>query len=97
MLAALLLIGGVLMLDSYRAHMDPAIRALAWSRGYVVLLHYGCTTGVTQVNDSDLHASFKRIYVSFETDDVIERALVDPGDIACSREQVMRLCLRQNT
>ena len=78
----------LLLLDSYRAHFDPRIQECAWLRGYVILFHYGNTTGVTQVNDIALHAAFKRIYVQFEVEDFVERALVDPGDISRSKQQV---------
>ena len=78
----------LLLLDSYRAHFDPRIQECAWLRGYVILFHYGNTTGVTQVNDIALHAAFKRIYVHYEVEDFVERALVDPGDISRSKQQV---------
>ena len=36
----------ILMCDAYKAHLDPAIRRLAWSRGYIVVYQGGGTTGI---------------------------------------------------
>ena len=38
----------ILMLDVAKSHCDPADTDIAWSRGYITLYHYGCTTGVAQ-------------------------------------------------
>jgi len=49
----------ILSLDAYKCHMDPAIAALAWSRGYVYasgVMVPGGATGVVQGPDTDLHA-----------------------------------------
>jgi len=52
----------ILSLDAYKCHMDPAVEALAWSRGYVRTSTHraswcqGGSTGVVQGPDTDLHA-----------------------------------------
>ena len=81
----------ILLLDSYSAHFDESIQRLCWDRGYILLFHYGHTTGVTQVNDTDLHGPFKRIYLDFEAQDFFDRQLMDPGDISRSRSEVSLL------
>ena len=81
----------ILLLDSYSAHFDESIQRLCWSRGYILLFHYGHTTGVTQVNDTDLHGPFKRIYLEFESQDFFDRQIMDPGDISRSRSEVSLL------
>ena len=46
----------VIILDWFAAHRDPAVAAIIQSRGHVLLLHGGGTTGYEQVNDTHLHA-----------------------------------------
>ena len=47
--------------------------------GYVTLFHYGCTTGVAQVNDTDLHAELERVYCELEQAAFNEQQLYEPG------------------
>ena len=54
------------MLDVAKSHLNPDLLKLAWSCGYVLLFHYGHTTGVAQVNDTDLHGAFEREYLEVE-------------------------------
>ena len=50
----------VVLLDSYAAHMDPAVAELLESRGYVLLLHGGGgTTAYSQPNDTNVHATLQ--------------------------------------
>ena len=56
----------ILLCDAFAAHMGSNVRRLAWQRGYIVILHGGGTTGVTQVNDTDLHQHLRRLYVEEE-------------------------------
>lgn len=79
----------LLYLDAFRAHLDPSISALAWERGYVAVYHGGCTTGITQVNDTDLHGQLESIYLELESISFAEQQLVDPGNIGRTRQQVM--------
>ena len=76
----------VLMMDVAKSHVQQAVTDLAWSRGYVVLYHYGHTTAVAQVNDTDLHAAFEREYVELETAAFTRQQLVDPSDISRRRQ-----------
>ena len=78
----------ILMMDSYKAHMSLRIRNLCWQRGYLVIFLRGHITGVLQVNDTDLHAPFKRIYESLEIARFSRKLLADPGDIAATRQEV---------
>ena len=77
----------ILLLDSYRAHWSEDIERCCWLRGYLVLYHYGNTTGVMQVNDTHVHAPFKRLFVAFEADSFAEKAMRDPGDIGRDRHE----------
>ena len=50
----------LLYLDAFAAHLDESVVDCAWGFGYFVVYHGGCTAGVTQVNDIDLHAALER-------------------------------------
>jgi hypothetical protein len=71
----------ILYMDVARSHVADEVQDLAWSRGYVPLYHYGHTTGVAQVNDTDCHADFQRIYLEFEQAAFNEQQLLEPGNI----------------
>ena len=79
----------ILMLDIAKSHCGDEITALAHSRGYVVLYHYGCTTGVAQVNDTHLHADFSRIYTNFECMAFAAQQQHDPGYIGRDLQEVV--------
>ena len=79
----------ILMLDSYRAHWSVDIEKCCWDHGYFVLYHYGNTTGVMQVNDTHLHAPFKKIYLAYEMETIMRQMEGDLGDIGRSRDQVL--------
>ena len=79
----------ILYMDAYRSHLGAQMFDLCWSRGYVLLYHYGCTTGIAQVNDTDLHAELERIYVELETFGFQEKQAIDPSDISRTRQEVM--------
>ncbi len=53
------------------------------------LYHGGCTTGITQVNDTDLHAAFEREYQVCEGETFFQQNLVEPGNIGRTRQQVI--------
>ena len=55
----------------------------------VLLFHHGCTTGITQVNDTDLHDAFSRDYVGLECQSFLDRQMVCPGDIGRSNQDVI--------
>jgi len=71
----------ILMLDVAASHCDPRVADVAWARGYIVLYHYGCTTAVAQVNDTDLHMEFSRVYMLFEQEAFLQQQVLDPGFI----------------
>lgn len=71
----------VLMLDVAASHCGDAVWQAAWSRGFVTLLHYGCTTGVCQVNDTALHGPLSRVYIDLEQGFFNEQQLHEPGNI----------------
>ena len=79
----------ILMLDVARSHVGDDVVSFAAARGYVTLFHYGCTTAVGQVNDTDLHAEFQRLYVELEQLAFHQRQLVDPGNISRSIQEVL--------
>ena len=76
-------------LDAYSAHLTDRVRNLAWERGYAMCYHGGCTTGICQVNDTDLHAAFEREYTACEMVTFFEQNLVDPGNIGRTRQQII--------
>ena len=79
----------LLYLDAYSAHMTAEVQDLAFERGFICMYHGGGTTGVAQVNDTDLHAAFEREYLNAEQESFLEQNLVDPGDISRTRQAVV--------
>ncbi len=79
----------ILYLDAYSAHLGDDVRDVAWARSYVVLYHWGCTTGVCQVNDTDLHAALERQYLYCESVSLVFQQERDPGNIGRTRQDVM--------
>ena len=79
----------ILMMDVARSHVGENVLDLAFSRGYVPLFHYGCTTGVCQVNDTDCHGAFQRIYIDFEQAFFNNQQLYDPGNISRTAQQLL--------
>jgi len=79
----------ILYLDVARSHVGDAVVDFAFSRGYLALFHYGCTTPVAQVNDTDNHAEFERLYVEFEQAAFNQQQLYDPGNIGRTPQQLL--------
>ena len=79
----------ILMMDVARSHVGANVLDLAFARGYVPLFHYGCTTGVCQVNDTDCHGAFQRIYIDFEQAFFNNQQLYDPGNISRTAQQLL--------
>ena len=71
----------ILLLDVAKSRIGPEVSDLCWERGYLVMYHYGCTTGVAQVNDTDLHGSFQTVYMEFEQHAFVEQQLLEPGHV----------------
>ena len=55
------------------------------------MYHYGCTTSICQVNDTDLHAEFERVYLEFEAVSFFDQQRYDHGHSGRSRQQVGRI------
>ena len=72
----------ILMMDCATSHLDAAVVDFCEERGYVVLYHYGCTTGIAQVNDTDLHGRFSQVYIPLEDLRLFAQLFADPGNIS---------------
>ena len=79
----------ILMLDVASSHCGPEVVAFAHARGYAVLYHYGGSTGVCQVNDTDLHAELSSIFIDLEQTAFNNQQLFDPGNISRSLQAVL--------
>ena len=79
----------ILMMDLAASHLSPLLLDLAWSRGYCILYHYGCTTAVAQVNDTHCHADFSDIFTELECASMVQQRLLDPANIGRTLQQVL--------
>ena len=79
----------LLMMDMAGSHVQQSVVDFAWSKGYMVLYHYGGITGVLQVNDTDLHGPFQRIFLEEEQQSFNEKQEIRPGCIARSPREVL--------
>ena len=79
----------ILMMDMAGSHVQQSVVDLAWSKGYMLLYHYGGITGVLQVNDTDLHGAFQRIFLEEEQLSYNEKQEIRPGFIARSPQEVL--------
>lgn len=79
----------ILYMDVAKSHVAQAVTDLCWDRGYIPLFHYGCTTGVCQINDTDLHGDFERIYLEYEQAAMNSQMLLDPSNIGRTLQQVV--------
>ena len=79
----------VLFLDVAGSHVSAEVTDFAWTRGYVVLFHYGCTTGVGQVNDTDCHGAFEAAYLELEQAAFNHQQLYEPGSVARRPQDVI--------
>jgi hypothetical protein len=79
----------ILMLDVAGSHIVDDVLDFAWTRGYILMFHYGCTTGVGQVNDTDLHGPFEREYLEHEQISFNEQQMLRPGSVARTPQDVV--------
>ena len=79
----------MLFLDVAKSHLADELERLLWSRGYIRMIHFGHTTGVAQVNDTDLHMQLERIYQYYESEAFFEQQTIRPGDIGRSLQQAV--------
>ena len=77
------------MWDVAASHCGPLVVAYAHSCGYAALYHYGGTTGVGQVSDSDCHGEYSMLYIDLEQTACNSQQLVDPGNICRSLQAVL--------
>ena len=69
-------------MDSFKPHLSPEVQALCAKRGYIVLIHYGGTTGIAQVNDAHLHFPLSKLYQDLEMHCFERKQREDPMDIS---------------
>lgn len=79
----------ILLLDVARSHMHEDAAALAFERGYILLFHFGCTTAIMQVNDTDCHAPLSRVCLHLEEARFAAQQMVDPGNISRTLRDVV--------
>merc|ERR1711911_324194 len=79
----------ILFLDVAKSHVGDEILDVCRERGFVPLFHYGCTTGIAQVNDTDLHDGFERVYLEMEQAAFTYQQLHDPGCVARRPQDVV--------
>ena len=79
----------ILLMDVAKSHLGDDIIAFCHGRGYCCLYHYGCTTAVTQVNDTDLHGDFSRVYIELEQVAFGDMQLYDPTCFSRKLEDVL--------
>ena len=77
----------ILMVDAFAAQTTPAVRRMAWHKGYVLIVHGGGTTGICQVNDTDLHQFLKAGYCDLEAGEMLEQQRLVPGCCPVPRKQ----------
>ena len=61
----------IMFADDFGPHKTYNVRVLCWDRGYVVILHPGGATPVTQTPDTDLNQHVRRIYCALEAKQLI--------------------------
>ena len=57
----------ILLADDFSAHKTKNVRNLCWSRGYILVLHGGGATPITQTPDTDLNEYVRRDYGKIES------------------------------
>jgi hypothetical protein len=83
----------ILYMDVAASHVVDEVVQFAHGRGYVTLFHYGCTTGVAQINDTDCHAELEAFYCELEQAAFHNQQLWDPGNISRTLQNVLNdLC-----
>ena len=77
----------ILLVDAYAAQTTEAVRRACWHRGYVLISHGGGTTGVAQVNDTDLHQTLKRLYIELESAEMLDQQRLRPGGVPVPKKE----------
>ena len=63
----------ILLADDYSAHKTENVRRLAWSRGYILIVHGGGVTPIVQTVDTDLNEHVRHDYGVLETALLIDK------------------------
>ena len=63
----------ILLADDYSAHKTDNVKRLAWSRGYILLLHGGGVTPILQTVDTDLNEYVRAEYGAREANVLINK------------------------
>jgi hypothetical protein len=63
----------IILADDYVCHKTQNVWALCWSRGYILLIHGGGCTPVSQTPDTDLNQHVRRRYGGRESRILIEK------------------------
>ena len=71
----------ILGLDAYGPQMSDNVRRSAWLRGYIVIIHGGGATGITQTNVADLHQHQRRRCIEKEMAETLRQSRLFPGEI----------------
>jgi hypothetical protein len=72
-------------LDAYGPQMSENVRRLCWNMGYIVIIHGGGATGITQTNDTDLHQGLRKNYTAEEMSAMADEARTNP--CPCPKEE----------
>ena len=79
----------ILLADDYSAHKTENIWALCWSRGYLLLIHGGGATPVSQTPDTDLNETVRRLYGVQESGLLIEKMRLGQGVPKLTHEECL--------
>ena len=77
----------ILVVDAFKAQTTEAVRAFAWSRKFVLVVHGGGATSICQPNDTDLHQDMKRVYMELEMSDAVLHQRLRPGCCPVPRKE----------
>ena len=81
----------ILLADDYRAHKTQNVWQLAWSRGYVLVIHGGGNTPVAQTCDTDLNQHVRRFYGNRESALLLEKMRNGATVPVCSHEESLQI------
>lgn len=63
-----------LLVDDFGPHKTDAVRRLAWSRKYIVVVHGGGATSIAQTNDTDQNQHVRRLYTELESMELLRQS-----------------------
>ena len=81
----------ILLADDYRAHKTQNVWQLAWSRGYVLVIHGGGNTPVAQTCDTDLNQHVRRLYGNRESALLLDKMRLGATVPVCSHEESLQI------